>query len=594
MDQVTQIREKVDIVALIAEYLPLKKLGHNFKTNCPFHGEKTPSFVVSPERQIWHCFGCGKGGDAFTFLMEYENLEFVEALRILAQKVGIELASTKNYSPQTASKKEKIYTLNMLASEYYHFVLTKHAAGKKALEYLTDTRHIKAPLLKTFMLGYSPSEGSALSTYLMKKKGYPKEDLFEAGLAVFKNGRVSDFFVHRIMFPLTDHRGNIVGFSGRVLDDNGYGPKYMNTRDTLVYHKGELFFGLHIAKDEIKKTGRAIIVEGEFDAINSFHHGITNTVAIKGTALTEEQVNLLSRFAKKISLCFDMDDAGQQALQRSLPIIEQKGLTTTVIKIENAKDADEALDKDPVAYKKAVEHDIDIYDFLQDYFTKKFDPSTPDGKKSITQSFLPFLAVIENEVVKEHFYRKLSTVLDTSYESVIRQAEKLTKRAQVAEVVEVKREKRERMEILEEYIMALVVQAENPNEAISQISELESYQFKSPAYSKILERIIVYGKGHESFDTKTFLQGLPIELVPTFDTCFLLPIPKFETAGHYRDELKKAVRELQLLSVKNQVREIAEQIRQKEKSGDSEELQALQGQIALLMPRLQELQASQS
>ena len=277
MDQASSVREKIDIVSLISEYIPLKKMGRNFTTLCPFHSENTPSFVVSSERQIWHCFGCGKGGDAFTFLMEYENLEFVEALRLLAKKAGVTLKIGGDSF--TTSKKENIYSLNNLASDYYNFVLTKHEAGKSAMEYLIKKRGLSLELIKTFNIGFAPSGGMDLSNYLMKKKNFKREDLIDAGLSFQKDNRIVDFFRNRIIFPLIDHRGNTVGFSGRSIDDKSYGPKYINTRDTLVYHKGGMFFGLNKAKEEIKKEEFAIVVEGEFDVISLHKEGIKNTIA---------------------------------------------------------------------------------------------------------------------------------------------------------------------------------------------------------------------------------------------------------------------------------------------------------------------------
>src|SRR3989344_2635803 len=204
MDQASEVREKIDIVSLISEYLPLKKMGRNFTTVCPFHNESTPSFVVSPERQIWHCFGCQKGGDVFTFLMEYESLEFIEALRILAKKVGVTLKTTG--SSFDSSRKEGIYSLNNLSAEYYNYVLTKHSAGKKALEYLIKERGLSEKLIKTFNIGFSPSGGEDLSRFLISKKKYSNLSLVEAGLGIQKGARVIDFFRGRIIFPLIDHR----------------------------------------------------------------------------------------------------------------------------------------------------------------------------------------------------------------------------------------------------------------------------------------------------------------------------------------------------------------------------------------------------
>ena len=321
MDQAAQIREKIDIVSLISEYIPLKKMGRNFTTNCPFHNENTPSFVVCPERQIWHCFGCGKGGDAYTFLMEYENMEFFEALQALAKKIGVTLQNTG--SSFASDKKQTIFSLNKLAVEYYNYVLTKHSVGKKALIYLKEKRGLNEKLINTFKIGFSPGRGDALSKYLINKKKFKAIDLVDAGLSIQRDSRTIDFFRGRIMFPLIDHRGNIVGFSGRSITDEDSGPKYINTKDTLVYHKGSMFFGLNIAKEEIKKQEFRYCNEGEFDVISAFKEGIGNAVALKGTAFTENQALLLSRFAPKVAMCLDKDSAGVLALKRSLPSLRK-------------------------------------------------------------------------------------------------------------------------------------------------------------------------------------------------------------------------------------------------------------------------------
>lgn len=586
MDQVAQIREKIDIVALIQEYIPLKKLGSNFKTTCPFHNEKTPSFVVSPERQIWHCFGCQKGGDCYTFLMEYENLEFVEALRILSKKTGIEL--TSQFQSNASSQKENIYTVNKLAMDFYHYVLTKHNAGKKAMSYLLEQRKMSPALINTFQLGYAPSTGNSLVTYLMQKKGYKKEELFEAGLAV-QRGRVGDFFAHRIMFPLTDHRSNIVGFSGRIMDvGDSFGPKYVNTRDTLVYHKGSLFFGLHSAKDEIKKKGKAVLVEGEFDVISSFAEGIKNVVAIKGTALTDSQVKLLGRFCQRVSLCFDMDNAGQDALKRSLPILEKNGFTTTVVVVPNAKDADELLKTDPIAFKKAVENDIGVYDFLLSRIFTTYDKKTADGKKKISEEMLQFFVNIDNEIVKEHYFRKLSEELETSYDSIVRQAEKLAKKDS-AVVKQDPKVKRDRNEVLEEYMLSVIVQSKDPKSALAKIVPLQShFSFRSSAYGKIIERLIAYVEKNSFFDQKQFVQTLPEELVKTFDTCFLFPLPQFVSEDHVLEEVGKVALELKELSVRAEIKSLGEKIKEVEKNGESEELKEMQGKLDSLIGLLQQ------
>lgn len=556
MDEVTRIREKVDIVPFISEYIPLKKAGRNFKCPCPFHNEKSPSFVVSPERQIWHCFGCGKGGDVFTFLMEYENMEFVEALRFLAKKTGIQL-SEKGFDPGISSKKDQIYILNRLALEFYHYLLTKHNVGKTAFEYLIKERKLSPAIIDTFFLGFSPNVGNALCNFLINKKKYTREDLIEAGLATYQNGRIVDFFRGRIMFPLFDHRDNVVGFAGRVLKSvNMEGSKYINSRDTLVYHKGELFFGLNIAKDEIKKQEQAIVVEGELDVISCFMQGIRNVVAIKGTALTEKQALLVGRFAPKVSLCLDMDSAGFEATKRSLPILEKAGLTTSVIVLADGKDPDDAAKSNPNELKKAIKQDIGIYDFMLSKFTAQFDKGTVEGKKKITDQMLPLLSNIQNEIVKEHYIKKLSKEIDTSAESVLKQMEKTQKNDKSLTFQAAKKDKRERKEIIEEYLMALIIQSKDVKKFFDNMTQvLGDYKFDEPSYGKIVEKLRECFSKNETMKVENIASVLPSELTKTFDIWMLLPIPKFDGDDRYEDEINKMIQGLKNIADKKNVSE---------------------------------------
>lgn len=592
MDQVTEIREKIDIVSFIAEYVPLKKMGRNFKANCPFHTENTPSFVVSPERQIWHCFGCNKGGDAYTFLMEYENMEFPEALRVLAKKTGVTLKESQ-FKQGFYSEKEKIFTINNLALKFYHYILTTHAAGKIALSYLTKERKLGKGTIEAFELGFSPNTGSSLSDYLTKKKNYTNKDLVLAGLAIERNGSLYDFFKNRIMFPLFDHRGNVVGFSGRALNDSDM-PKYVNTRETSVYHKGSMFFGLNSAKEEIKQKENAIVVEGEFDAISLFQEGIKNVVAIKGTALTESQVSLLARFTPKITLCLDQDSAGFEATKRSLEIIEKKGLVTSIIILNNAKDPDEAVKKNPLEFKKAVKESVGIYDFLIDKFILENDKTSASGKKEIADNLLPLFSNITNEIIKEHYLKKLSKILDISFESLIKETDKFSKKNQEDKIIIPKRDKRGRRELLEEYLIALIVQNENLKEVVEDVKKLLfDYKFETPVFSKILENIYLYfeknlpdGKQEQKFQAGEFSKNLSKELLAAFDTCYLLSLPKFVSQLRYEDELKKVIKELLAIYVKDRVKLISEEIRQKENTKTKEKLEKLKKEFTRLLSYL--------
>ncbi|HZJ18538.1 MAG TPA: DNA primase, partial [Patescibacteria group bacterium] len=503
MDQVAIIREKIDIVSLISEFITLKKAGRNFKANCPFHNEKSPSFVVSPERQIWHCFGCQKGGDALSFLMEYEHIEFPEALRILGKKVGVEIKEV--FGSPTFSQKEKIFQINKQAAKFYNYILTKHIIGKKSLNYLTQKRNISDKLIETYQLGFSPVAGNALTNYLIDKKKYNKNDLLDAGISFTREGRIFDFFKGRIMFPLMNQHGNVVGFSGRILEDNVSsfsGPKYINTRDTIVYHKGSQFFGLNNAKEEIKNKQQAILVEGEFDVISAFKEGIRNVIAVKGTALTENQVAILSRFTPKVSLCLDVDSAGFEAVKRSLLVLEKRGLLTTVI-IPNGKDPDEAIKNDSLEFKKAIKNDIGVYDYLIEKALVAVNKKEALGKRKITDELLPFVAQISNEVLKEHYLKKISEEIDTSYESLNKEVEKLQSGKKTNEILSPKKEKRTRREVLEEYLVALIIQAEDISYVLeSDLKNFEKYKFITLSYKKIIDNLINFSKGKKELDIK--------------------------------------------------------------------------------------------
>jgi len=294
MRDADQIKEKIDIVEFIQEYVPLKKAGRNFKGLCPFHSEKSPSFYVAPDRQIWHCFGaCDEGGDVISFYMKIENVTFPEALTELARRVGMTLTSSYEHD-ETWKQRSRLYEIHHLASEYYHYVLTKHAIGSAGRDYLTN-RAISEKIIKTFMLGYAPSGWRNLLPFLMKK-GYHEDEIETAGLIIRGKNGYYDRFRGRVMFTLKDHRGNIVGFSGRLLSKEAKEAKYINSPETPLYHKSKVFYGLDVTGKSISEADQAIICEGEFDVLTSFESGISNIVAIKGTALTQDQLKILKRY----------------------------------------------------------------------------------------------------------------------------------------------------------------------------------------------------------------------------------------------------------------------------------------------------------
>ncbi|HVZ12749.1 MAG TPA: DNA primase [Patescibacteria group bacterium] len=571
MDDIEKIKSKLDIVDVIGERIPLKKAGRNFKTPCPFHGEKTASFVVSPERQIWHCFGCQKGGDMFTFLEEYENITFAEALRELAAKAGVTLTRSAARSDRE-KKQELIYSLNHLAQQFYNFLLLSHPAGKNALKYLTDERKLSIPLIKTFMLGYAP-EGDALAKYLIGKKKYTEEDLVLAGLAYQKGKYVSDFFRHRIIFPIIDHRGNTVAFSGRQLDPNSYGGKYVNTRETPVYVKGDTLYGLNLAKDSIKSEGKVIIVEGEFDVITSHKEGITNIVAVKGTALTDNQIKLLKRFTQKFAFCFDTDSAGTEAQRRSIQLIEHEGITATVIVPPQGKDPDELLNENPVEFKKAVKNDKNVYDFVIDTALAEYDPTTSDGKKGILSRTLSYLASIENQVVKEHYMKKLADSIGTSIGAVTQEADKVKKPQ--AETTKINsKSSLPREEVLEIYLLSLIFQSSDPKKALLVArSVLDGVELSTIPLEKVLVALENYQQPEVAFSVSEFTKFLPAELHIPFDTAYLAPISEFADREHFEREIEKTATSARSLSVKKKLQKLAESIKEAEAEKDTEQLE---------------------
>lgn len=580
MDDVEKVKAKIDIVELVESYIPLKKAGRNFKSPCPFHNEKSPSFVVSPDRQIWHCFGCQKGGDIFTFVEEYEHTTFSDALKFLAGKAGIKL-TTSEARTEIDRKRDLIYTLNNLAAQYYSYILFEHAVGKDAREYVLNQRKQPEALLKLFGMGYAPSSGNSLVNFLLKKNFKPQE-LVDAGLAFSQGGRTVDFFRHRIMFPITDPRGNIIAFSGRSLDAEQM-PKYVNTKETLLYKKGETVFGLNLARDEIKKQGSVIIMEGEFDVISAHREGIGNVVAVKGTALTPEQIELLRRYAQKLVFCFDTDPAGTSAQRRSIQLIENAGIVATVIVLPTGKDPDELLASDPVAFKQAVKKDVHIYDFIIDSAVSQFDSTTVEGKRDIMDKTVPYLSAIENEVIKEHYMKKLAVSLDTSIESITRQiqkAQKIKPKESLTPPTKLSKE-----EALPQYLLSLLLSSKNLIEDTRLADTvLDQVPLTHVAYDKLFQLL----KAHvESGDTSldNFSKTLPAELLQSYDTAYIAPLNEYDEK-ELSAEIKKASSEQKKIAVKKRLAQIMEEMDGLDNAKGQERLDALSEEAKNLTAKL--------
>jgi DNA primase len=565
-DQLEEIRRKIDIVELINEYTPLKKTGRNFKALCPFHSEKIPSFIVSPERQIFKCFGCGEGGDIFKFLMLTENMEFGEVLQTLAKRAGIKL---RRYRPSESERqKQRLYGINHLASEYYHYLLTKHPVGKKALDYILG-RGITRESLVRFKLGYSPNLWEALQDFLVKKKGYKVEDLERAGLVIKseKHRGYYDRFRGRLMFTLRDHRNNVVGFAGRTLDPKQEEAKYINTPETLVYHKSDLLYGLTETKKAIKKADEAIVTEGELDALSSLQAGVENVVALKGTALTQGQIDLLARFTKNVTLAMDQDAAGDQAARRGIELADAAGMALKVIEVKGGKDPDEVAQKNPKLWRQQVKGAVPIYDYFLDSAFSRHDGREIEGKRKISLELIPILAKISNKVIQAHYIRQLAERLRVEEEAVAIEVSKFITEESAKAPSErkdyEKTEKMNRREILEEHLLALAFQSENwPWLKKRKIRKL----IKTSRFAKIIEILGKYLKSYKTFDSQRLAKKIPAELKETFDRLYLLEIADLiENEERLKKEWWKTERELEKLDLKERLREMGGQMSELEK-----------------------------
>lgn len=597
MTDVELIKSKIDIVAFISEYIQVKKAGRNFKALCPFHGEKTPSFVISPERGSWHCFGaCAEGGDAVKFLQKWENIDFLEALKILAKKTGVTLSK---FAPTDESKKkETYYEINHLASEFYHYLLTSHPAGKKALEYL-KTRGIKKETVKTFSLGYAPNSWESLMRYLVKK-GYQTSDIYTVGLIVRSgSGKFYDRFRGRLMFTLRDHRGNIIGFSGRLLDEEVYpersrGAKYVNTSETPIYIKGNCLYGLDVTRDSIKKEKEAIVVEGEFDLLASFQVGVTNVVAIKGSALTEGQTLLLKRFTEQLILALDSDFAGNEAAKRGIEIAENAGLSVKVVKLSSGKDPADTISLNQALWKKELKEAVPIYDFVIENAIEKYKGEDALSKQKVSQEVIPFLSKIENPIIFSHYTKYLGRKLDVSEESIELAIRNFQKKQTVTSVQQFSPAKVMRDSMLEEYLLALIIQSSQPHVSLEKALKILTFSdFHEPALLNIIKLLFSYLKTHNKLEVKKFGQLLSPEIAPLFDKAYLYDIENvLSDENKYSHELSKTAKEIKKMSIRRSINELSTKIRQEEEKGGDNKI--LQEELRKLIEAKQEVDKSAS
>lgn len=418
-DNVIQdIKDKLDIATVIGRYVQLKKSGTNLKGLCPFHHEKSSSFMVSPAKQIWHCFGCGEGGDVFGFLKRYENIEFREALEMAADMAGVELPKTRG-PVEDKSLLHELIRINDFTASYFEKVLTNPVA-KPARDYLSQ-RGLAEETIQKWRIGYAPNSFDSLLTALQTKNVNQQLALQAGVLAESARGKVFDRFRNRITFPIFNFNNEVVGFTARAMpDDEEAQAKYINSPDTPVYNKSKIIFGLNFAKDAIRQSNQVVVMEGQMDVISAHQSGFKNTVATSGTALTDDQLHILKRLAKTIVFAFDNDDAGSKALLRAANLALGLEMEVRVVDLRNAKDPDELIRKSPASWDKLLQASQLVIDHYLAIATNGFQFGSLEQKQYITDTVLPLIRKLISPVERDHYFHKISGDFVIS-ESALRQ-----------------------------------------------------------------------------------------------------------------------------------------------------------------------------
>ncbi len=420
-----EIQDRCDIVEVISSYIPLKPAGRNFKAACPFHHEKTPSFVVSPDKQIFHCFGCNAGGNVFNFVRQYEKIDFIDAVKMLAQKTGVKLPEYKKVKNEDDSLISLIYGVNDIAANYYAGSLERSSSSSDIRRYI-EKRGLEESVVKKFKLGYADSSWRSLADYLLKR-GVTVDTALKAGLILKgKDGSFYDLFRNRLIFPICDARGKVMGFGARVLDDSL--PKYINSPETMVYKKAQHLYGLNFSKSHIREKGFAIITEGYLDVIGLHQYGINNTISSLGTALTVGQIRLLRRYTHNVVMVYDADQAGEMATLRGLDLFLEEGMNVKIATLDKGHDPDSFMRKfGPRGFNAAIKKAKNLFEYKLDVLNERFDVNETEQKAELVKEMLSTICKVRNAVIKAEYIKKLSQSLSIKEEAVWEELRKLSK-----------------------------------------------------------------------------------------------------------------------------------------------------------------------
>lgn len=600
-DPVNEIRERLEIVDLIHSYVPsLRKAGNSHKGLCPFHNEKTPSFIVFPNTQSYHCFGCGKSGDIFNFYMEMEKVEFRDALKELGQRAGVEVTTSAPRPPEEDEKRKRLIEINELAAMWFNHILinaTQGAAGRALIE----DRKVSPESVQTWKLGFAPDSWDALLNF-MASRNYQAAEVAEAGLASERDGGgFYDRFRNRLMFPIRDRDGNTVGFGGRALGDAQ--PKYLNTAQTRIFDKSHLLYGLDLAKDAIRDTDQVVIVEGYMDAIATHEFGFKNVVASMGTALTDAQVDLIKRGNPQIVLALDADAAGQMATMRGLqtmtdslsseemvPMLSADRVLgferklkadIRIVQLEGGKDPDDIVRSEPERWPRVVSQAVPFMDFVIDVSTRDIDVNDPAAKSEAVKQVLPLLRQLPDAIRENHYARMLARKLDLP-ESAIAEARRdlrMSSRRTAGGRQEPKSEKPVRRST-EDYLIGLLIHHHQLNYSV--LEQLEPEDFQDPRNREILQ--VLKSPETDGLQGMQIVVGLPDSIADHAEAVLesLGPRPKV-LGGQVLIETQQAASRVKRERHQHLVNQLNAEINAARKEGDEATVNELLDQYQRLM-----------
>jgi len=592
---IQQIKDRLDIVEVVSGYLKLEKTGINLRANCPFHGEKTPSFFVSPSRQSFKCFGCGESGSVFDFIMKMEGIEFGDALRMLARRAGVQLPS---YHPETQTKRNRLYEICEISCRFFEKQLHSSQAGRQVLKYFTG-RGLAAESIKQWRLGYSPDQWRCLSDFLVGQ-GYQRAEILEAGLAVAseKSGDSYDRFRGRIMFPVLDLSSQVVGFGGRVFEneklktkdekkEENAGAKYINTPATPLYDKSRVLYGLNFAKLAIRQKDSCILTEGYMDVILSHQAGFANAVATSGTALTSLHLKTIKRYTNNLLMAFDADAGGNMATQRGISLAISEEFNVKVILMPQGLDPADVISQNQQQWANLIDGAQEIMSFYFATALNSFDASLPSGKKQIAQFILPHIKKISNAIVRAHWVQKLADILQVSEGAVVEEMARLklennssphniTADSADNKNTNIKAEVKSRDTLLEERIVSLVLNYPSGLDFIDEahlelfslngakeiIKTLKSHPVESPESAQVVCRQL----SEQNKEVESFLE----------DVLFWSEVQSTEDSFV---EIQLCLEQLKTVVARQNLQEIARGIRQAEANKDVERLTCLMRQF---------------